>query len=268
MKVGIVGCGTIGSAVAKAMEKLPEVEETLLFDRKASAVKGIKAILTKGTVCSEIDELIFKSELVVEAASQDAAREVIPKALTMCRSIVIMSVGALVDEPFWKEMKALAKKNKCKIFLPSGAICGIDGLCAAGQGDLHHVEMITVKNPAALKGTKYLEDKGIDLDAISKPTVLYKGPATEAVKLFPKNLNVAASVSLVGLGFDRTMVTIIADPSATENIHKIVATGDFGKFTVEMANMPSPKNPRTSYIAVLSAVSAVKKIVGSVWYGA
>ena len=90
----------------------------------------------------------------------------------------------------------------------------------------------------------------------------------EAVKLFPKNINVAASVSLVGLGFQRTLVTIIADPSATENVHRVVATGDFGKFTVEMSNIPSPKNPRTSYIAVLSAVSAVKKIVGNVWYGA
>jgi aspartate dehydrogenase len=268
MKVGIVGCGTIGSAVAKAMEKLPEVEETYLFDRKSSAIKGLKAILTKAQVCGEIDELIFKSELIVEAASQEAAREIIPKALNMCRNIVIMSVGALVDEPFWEQMKTLAKKNKCKIFIPSGAVCGIDGLGAASQGDLHMVEMISVKPPAAFKGVKYLEDKGIDLDAISKPTVIYKGPATEAVKLFPKNINVAASVSLAGLGFKRTLVTIIADPSATENVHKIVASGDMGKFTVEMENVPSPKNPRTSYIAVLSAVSAVKKIVGSVWYGA
>jgi aspartate dehydrogenase len=268
MRIGIVGCGTIGSAVAKAMEKLPEVEETLVFDRKVSAVRSLKAILTKVTVCNELEELLFKSELVVEAASQEAAKEVIPKALERGRNIVVLSVGALVDEEFWDKMKALAKSTKAKIFLPSGAVCGIDGLSAAGQGELRKVEMISVKPPSAFKGVKYLEEKGIDLDAISKPTVIYKGPATEAVKLFPKNINVAASVSLAGLGFKRTVVTIIADPSATENTHQIVARGDFGKLTVEMANVPSPKNPRTSYIAVLSAVSAVKKIIGTVWYGA
>jgi len=268
MRIGIVGCGTIGTAVAKAMEKLPEVEETYIFDHKPTAARSLEVILSKITVAGTLEELVRLSDVVVEAASQAAARHVIPEALGNGKHVVVMSVGVFEDQDFRLQMEEMARKKACKVFLPSGAVCGIDGLSAASEGGLKVVEMISVKPLSALTGVEYLEKKGIDLDAISQPTVIYKGPASEAVKLFPKNINVAASISLAGLGFHRTIVTIIADPSATENVHKIVAQGDFGKFTVEMKNMPSPKNPRTSYIAVLSAVSAVKKIVGTIWFGA
>ena len=164
-------------------------------------------------------------------------------------------------------MVALARKRGCKIYLPSGAVCGIDGLKAASEGTLNSVELISVKHPKAFEGNRYVKEKGINLDAISEPTVLYKGPASEAVQHFPRNLNVAATISLAGLGFERTTVTIIADPSAIENVHKIVANGDFGTLRIELYNKPSKKNPSTSYIAVLSAVSTVKKIVGNVWIG-
>ena len=268
MKVGIVGCGTIGTAVAKAMEKLSEVEGTYIFDHKPSVARSLEVILSKTSVVGSLEELVDLSDLVVEAASQEAARHVIPESIGRGKDMVVMSVGVFEDHDFRRQMQDMARKKDCKVFLPSGAVCGIDGLSAASEGGLKVVEMISVKSPSALRGVDHLEKRGIDLDAISEPTVVYKGPASEAVKLFPKNINVAATISLAGVGFHRTTVTIIADPSATENVHKIVAKGDFGKFTVEMKNMPSPKNPRTSYLAVLSAVSAVKKIVGTMWFGA
>jgi aspartate dehydrogenase len=268
MKVGIVGCGTIGTAVAKAMEKIQEVGQTYILDHKTGVAKSLEVILSKTQVIDKLEDLVRLSDVVVEAASQDAAREVLPEALAAGKDVVVMSVGVFVDMVFQREMEELAQKNCCKIFLPSGAVCGIDGLAAASEGTIRVVEMISVKPPAALKDVKYLQERKVDLDAISQPTVVYKGPASEAVKLFPKNINVAASVSLAGIGFHRTLVTIIADPSATENVHKIVAQGNFGKFVVELQNVPSPKNPRTSYLAVLSAVAAVKKIVGTTWFGA
>jgi aspartate dehydrogenase len=267
VKIGIVGCGTIGTAVAKAMEKVDVVTTTYVHDRKSEASSRVESLLSKTEAVASVDMLINASDLVVETASQEAAREILPKSLGKGKPTVSMSVGALVDQEFLVEVLDLARKNNAKLYIPSGAVCGIDGLVAASEGGLKYVELISVKHPRALKGVKFLEEKGIDLDVISQPMMIYKGPAEDAVKHFPKNINVAATISMAGLGFARTTVTIIADPSATENVHKIVAQGDFGKFVIEMDNYPSPKNPKTSYIAVLSAVSTVKRIIDNLWIG-
>jgi len=132
---------------------------------------------------------------------------------------------------------------------------------------IDEVMLITIKPPGAFKNSKYVADHKIDLDAIKKPTPIFEGFAVDAVVHFPQNINVAATLSLAGIGFDKTCVRIIADPKATRNIHKLLVKGDFGVLEVEVRNVPSPQNPKTSYLAALSAVSAVKKIAGTIWVG-
>ncbi|MEE9152150.1 MAG: aspartate dehydrogenase domain-containing protein, partial [Thermoplasmata archaeon] len=113
----------------------------------------------------------------------------------------------------------------------------------------------------------YVKEKGIDLKNLSSPKTLFEGSAREAVKLFPKNVNVAATVSLAGIGFERTKVKIIADPQTNRNHHRIEVKGEFGTMVTEVNNIPFEKNPKTSRIAAQSAIAALKKIVSTYWVG-
>ncbi|MDR0198372.1 MAG: DUF108 domain-containing protein, partial [Methanomassiliicoccaceae archaeon] len=126
---------------------------------------------------------------------------------------------------------------------------------------------ITTKNPNSLIGVPYLKEQGIDVGNVKKPTVIYEGPAREAVKLFPKNVNVAAAVSIMGIGFDNTKVKIILDPDTRSNSHELIVKGEFGEMVSRTSNVPSPINPSTSHLAALSAISALKRIIRNDWVG-
>ena len=118
-----------------------------------------------------------------------------------------------------------------------------------------------------LVGAPHVEALGIKLETIEKETLLFEGTASEAVKAFPANVNVAATISLAGIGFERTKVRVIADPTLSRNVHEITVEGEFGKLSTRVENLPSPENPKTSYLAALSAISTLKKILSPVQIG-
>ena len=167
-----------------------------------------------------------------------------------------MSIGSLVDDKLRKKLEKIAKKNKCKIYLPSGAVCGIDGILSASIDTIDEVTLVTTKSPKSLKNN------------YDKRTVVFKGNAREAVKLYPKNINVAANLSIAGVGFDKTKVEIVVDPVATRNSHKILAHGKFGRLRAEVENMPNPNNPGSSYLASLSAIATLKRLINPIQIGA
>ena len=173
-----------------------------------------------------------------------------------------MSVGALVHGSFFSDLAAKAKKNGCQIYIPSGAIGGIDALKAANLYGLEEVTLTTRKPPRSLG-----KIEGVDLDHLIKPQVIYEGRATEAVVKFPQNVNVAATISLAGVGPDKTRVRVVVDPTVDQNIHEIQARGAFGSFEIRLANNPSPQNPKTSFLACLSLLSLLKKIQAEVQIG-
>jgi aspartate dehydrogenase len=152
------------------------------------------------------------------------------------------------------------KKNDCKIFVPSGAIAGIDGLKSAKSASIDRVEISTTKNPKGLDGAPFIMANNINIYSFQKKTMIFEGNAKEAVKAFPANVNVAASLSLAGIGSEKTRVKIFVDPNASRNIHEITVEGDFGAFTCRIENVPSPENPKTSFLAALSAIATLKKI--------
>jgi len=267
VRLALIGCGAIGATIAKMVEDMPEIEAIYLYDRSRRMTDDLMRSLKKGKILDDIDEIIERSDIVIEAASQEAARQYVPMALEKNKNVLIMSVGALVDADFRKKIEELAKRNRRRIYIPSGAVAGVDGLGAAAGVRIDEVTLNTIKHPGAFKNNKYVVDQKIDLEAIKKPTPIFEGTAEEAVVHFPQNINVAATLSLAGLGFDLTRVRIIADPGATRNIHKLFVRGDFGALEVEVRNVPSPQNPKTSYLAALSAVSAIKKIAGTIWVG-
>jgi aspartate dehydrogenase len=214
MKLGIIGCGAIGTDVAQAADRMKEIEKIYLHDLKPEASEKLCNILKKGIIKS-VANFLDDVDVVFEAASQQAVGQYGQQVLEAKKDMVIMSIGSLFDDTLRKKLETLARKNKCKIYLPSGAVCGIDGVLAASIERLDSVTLVTTKSPASL-GIK-VEDR----------TVVFEGSAREAVKRFPKNINVAACLSIAGVGFDETKVEIVADPVETRISHKILAHGSF-----------------------------------------
>ncbi|MDD1755708.1 MAG: aspartate dehydrogenase [Methanomassiliicoccales archaeon] len=270
MRILIIGCGSIGNVLAKAAQAMPEIDGIYFTDRSEQRAKARASEYSKGRLTGYDDASIISSinqvDLVIEAASQEAARRFTPMCLDRGRDIMVMSVGVFHDDVFRGHCFDLAIKNRARLYIPSGAVCGTDGLRSA-QGRVDQVHLITTKGPNGFHDVAYLKEKGMDVTKLTEPTILFEGSAREAVRLFPKNVNVAATVSLMGLGFDKTKVTIICDPRSTVNSHQLIAKGAFGELKAEIQNVPSPENPATSYLAALSAVSALKSIATNVWVG-
>jgi len=267
MKITLIGCGSIGKTLARHLETEDVIESVCILDRKQEKVEMLIEDCPKVKYANNIDDAFEKSDLIVEAASQQAVVEFIPKALELGKDVVVMSVGAFVDDDFKEKCRILAKQNGCKVYIPSGAVAGIEGIGAAATEEVEEIILMTYKPPDAFKGDKYLKKKGIDVTALKRPKIIFSGHAADAVKKFPKNINVAATLSLAGLGIEHTTVKIVVDPKATLNQHRIIAKGKFGEIECWTRNAPFPDNPRTSYLAALSLISAVKKIAGNFWVG-
>lgn len=267
MRITIVGCGSIGSKLAIAADEMAEVKRIYLTDMDQTLAEDLASKLKKAIVVDDVEEELYHCDLVVEAASQAAARDIMPKVVSRGVDIMIMSVGALVDDAFRESVLQKAKQCEARVYVPSGAVCGTDGLRSSQVGGLKEVELITTKPPKSMQGVKYIVEKGIDVDNLTEKTVVYSGSAREAVSMFPRNINVAATVSLLGIGFDDTKVTIVCDPASDSNSHELRIKGEFGEMTCHTYNVPSPDNPKTSYLAAMSAISALKRIVRNEWIG-
>lgn len=267
MNLCVIGCGAIGTTIAKAVESMPEIGIIYLTDRSRECAARLEEKIPKVKYVPDIVPILGDTRLVVEAASQDAARYYAPLALSAGVDVLIMSVGVFQDEEFQQDIFRLAKRKQAKVYLPSGAIGGIDALSAASLEEISEVTLTTTKPPSAFVANKYLESKGIVASELRERMELFCGPAREAVKHFPQNINVAATISLAGIGFDRTSIRIVCDPAVHTNEHHLKARGKFGELDVVTRNVPSPRNPKTSYLAALSAISAIRKITGSVWVG-
>lgn len=269
LKIGIIGCGFIGGQICRAIDSgAIDAELSALCDSSESKVLELAASLKR---CSpaymKIEELLHSVDLVIESASQNAVRLFVPRALEAGCDVMILSVGALADEELRKKLFRLAQQNNCKLYFPSGAVVGIDGINSTSAAEISSVTLTTRKPLSGLAGAPYVVCKGIELEKIEKETLLFEGSASEAVKAFPANVNVAATISLAGIGFERTKVRVIADPALSRNVHEITVEGEFGKFFTRVENLPSPENPKTSYLAALSAISTLKKILNPVKIG-
>lgn len=255
MNLGIIGCGAIGTDVATAADEMKDINKIYLYDKKKKASGKLNKSLKK-TEIKPVKDFLSDVDVVFEAASKEAVEEYAEMTIDAKKDLVIMSVGSLLDKNFRKKLEKNAKKNRCKIYLPSGAVCGIDGILSACIDTIDEVTLVTTKSPQSL-------DKNY-----KKRTIAYKGYAREAVKNFPMNINVAASLALAGIGFDKTKVEIVADPVATRISHKILAHGKFGRLRAEVENMPNPNNPKSSYMASLSAIATLKRIINPIQIGA
>jgi aspartate dehydrogenase len=270
--IGIIGCGTIGTELAIAMDngRVKNVSVIVLFDTVKDAAESLRVKLQNHNPSTyyNFEEFVSSSsfnntDIIIEAASQDALQRQGKTILQNGKSLMIMSVGALADSQFLSELVDTAAKNLAHIYIPTGAIAGIDAIRSV-RTLLDSVILTTTKGPRALADAPFFDDAGINVNKIINRTLIYEGTANDAVKKFPSNINVAAVLSLAGVGIEKTIVKIIIDPSAITNRHEIVATGKFGEIKISVDNIPSMTNPKTSFLAILSAIECLSSICNGV----
>lgn len=242
LRVGLLGNGAIGRAILRfATDYATDIEVVGVLTRS-------RASDANPPVVDSVDDLLaLELSIVVEAAGHGALREHGATILAHGCDLIALSVGALADRELEQRMSHAMVASGARLHIASGAIGALDAIGAAAVGGLTSVVHTTRKPARSLMSAD-------EAAALTEPREIFVGPAREAALLFPENVNVSAAVSLAGIGFDRTMVRIIADPAATRNVHLVEAEGTFGTLRFEINNIPSDDNPKSARLAAMSAV--------------
>jgi len=259
LKIGIVGCGAIGGGIARYISKelKKDCQLTGLYDIEYGRVERLRRELSAGPIGkSSLQALLKSCDLMIEAVNANSTREIVRGALLQKRNVIAMSVGKLLDA---QDLFDLARKRGCHLLIPSGAIAGIDAVKSASLARIREINLTTRKPLNGFANNPYLTRKGIDLAAIKKETVLFKGNVDSAIKFVPQNINVAATIAIASQAKDKITVCIMTSPKYKNNSHEIEIVGDFGRIVTRTDNVVSPENPRTSYLAILSGMQTLKQ---------
>ena len=267
LKVGLVGCGAMGAFLAQAIQREFSREAHLsgICDHHQENLKALSRRVRPPCREMTLEEILKESDLILEAASQDAACEILTHRASSRKTILVMSVGGI--------LKALEKNSRVleaftgKILVPSGAIAGIDGLLAAREAGLISVTLKTRKPPAGLQGAPYFKEKAFPVLRAKQEICVFKGSAVQAVKAFPQNVNVAAVLSLAGMGAVKTRVEVWTSKSYTGNQHEIIIRHRSGRLDIRADNEPSSDNPKTSALAIYAALACLRKHFASLKMG-
>jgi aspartate dehydrogenase len=258
LDVAIGGFGAIGKAVAQRLDR--GIEGLTLAAVAARDVARAEAAMTgfvRPVPMVPLAQLWKHADVVVECAPAAVLRELAEQALGNGRIVMVLSCGALLDN---FGLVDLARRNRGRILVPSGALLGLDAVIAAVEGGITSVNMITRKPPQGLLGAPYLLAHDIDIAGLAQPRRVFSGTAREAARGFPANVNVAAALALAGIGPDRTTVEIWADPTITRNIHRIEVEALAARLSMQVENVPSDENPRTGRLTALSIIAGLKKL--------
>jgi aspartate dehydrogenase len=264
IKVAVAGLGAVGRVLARKLsDGIPGLALAGVAARdRAKAEAWLNA---QGIACPvmELDAFPQYADLAVECAPPELIEQICRPMLSAGKKVMVLSAGALLPRP---ELIALAKANGGQIIVPTGALLALDAVTAAAEGDIRSVRMVTRKPPKGLSGARYLVANNINVDGISEPKRVFAGTAREAAAGFPENVNVVAALALAGIGADRTMIEIWADPALTHNCHTIEVDADSARFSFSIENVPS-ENPKTGKITALSVVAALRKIAAPLRVG-
>jgi aspartate dehydrogenase len=256
-RIAVAGLGAIGRALARRLAQgVPGL--TLACVAVRDRGKAETWMKEEGIACpiAALADMPHHADLAVEAAPAALVEEICRPMLEAGKKVMVLSAGALLPRP---ELIELAKERGGQIIVPTGALIGLDAVTAAAEGTIHSVRMTTRKPPKGLAGAPYLEENGISVEGLNEAKRVFSGTAREAAAGFPANVNVAAALSLAGIGPDRTMIDIWADPAVTRNCHTIEVESDSALFSMTIENIPS-ENPKTGRITALSALAALRKL--------
>ena len=261
--IAMVGFGAIGQALARQLgtdSRLVLTQVVVPPSPPEALQRAAAQLAPQARVLAALDlGPEQRPDLVVECAGHSAVDAHLLSALQEGIPCVMASVGALHDQALLNRLESAASMGNTRVQLVSGAIGAIDALTAARLGGLDEVTYVGRKSPLSWTGTP--AEKVCDLAQLNSPQVIFRGTARQAAQEFPKNANVAATVSLAGLGLDRTQVELIADPGVTRNVHTVVARGAFGRMELTLENFPLADNPKTSALTVYSLARAVRNAI-------
>jgi len=264
LRVGLAGLGAVGREVARRLEEGIAgltLAAVAVRDRE-KAQRGLVR-LGDGIAVIAAKELAARCDVVVECLPAALFREVAVPAVEQGRIFMPLSVGQLLEN---FDLVERARATGARILVPTGALIGLDAVRAAAEGEIRSVKMVTRKPPRGLAGAPYLAEHNISLEHLKQPLKVFDGTAREGARGFPANLNVAAALSLAGIGPDRTRLEIWADPGVDRNTHTIEVDADSARFSMTIENVPS-ENPRTGKITALSAIAALRGLVAALRVG-
>lgn len=266
VKIGIIGCGAIGGNLAKYIDLALKGRMRLsgIYDIDERKIESVLNILKIKPKMSSFSGVIKEADLIIEAASIEAAKKLIPEVFSGNKSLIILSVGVFIRYP--AILNSMIDNYKGNIYIPSGAICGIDGLNSLRQGKIKRLILTTSKPPKSLSGVGFLQKRKIDIFSLKKETLIFKGNMKEAIKAFPQNINVAATIFLA-TGFKNIEVLIKVDPELERNTHRIEVEAEEARIKLQIENVPSENNPKTSYLAILSTQALLDKLSSRIVVG-
>jgi len=261
IRIAIGGLGAIGKALARRLAEgtVPGVVLSAVSAKNQDKAREFINTLPHPVPVLEMNQLEPMADIVVECAPAAILGDVIGPFLRARKKAIVLSVGAIL---FRLDLIELARQSGGTILVPTGALIGLDAVVAAAEGQIHSVRMVTRKPPNGLSGAPYLIEHGISMEGLTEPLKVFTGNAKEAAKGFPANLNVVVALALAGIGPDRTMLEIWADPTVVRNTHTITVDSDSAKFTMTMENIPS-ENPKTGRIVAQSVTALLRKMTST-----
>lgn len=264
MRVGLAGLGAVGMTVARRLEAgIPGLRLVAISVRDVDKARRSLPRIGDGIAAVAPGGLAALCDVVVEGLPPAQFTAVAEPAIDAGRIFMPLSVGQLLVHPGLVDR---ARETGARILVPTGALLGLDAVRAAAEGEIREVRMVTRKPPAGLEGAPYLRERGISLVGLTTPRKVFEGTAREGARGFPANVNVAAALSLAGIGPDRTTLEIWADPGVDRNIHRIEVDADSARFSMQIENVPS-ENPRTGRITALSTIAALRGLVSELRVG-
>jgi aspartate dehydrogenase len=264
-RVAIGGLGVIGLKVARRLDEgIPGLTLVAVSARRREAAAERVADFRTPPPVLPLGELADVADIVIECAPAEVFDEVAEPAIEKGRIFMPLSCGMLLQRPQYEKRAA---ETGARIIVPTGALVGFDAVRAAAEGTIHSVTMKTEKPPKGLIGAPHLVENGIDVSNLSAPLCVFTGSAREAAKGFPANVNVAAGLSMAGIGADRTTIEIWADPAQERNKHTISVDSDATRFTMVIEGIPSPEHPATGLLTPLSVIATLRGMTSTLKAG-
>ncbi|MBT5265372.1 MAG: aspartate dehydrogenase [Rhodospirillaceae bacterium] len=259
LRVCIGGLGAIGLTLARALDngELPGLVLAAVSARDVEKASRNMASFANPAPVVSLAKLAELGDVVVECAPAAVFREVGEAAVRAGRIFLPISVGALLQN---MDLVDIARETGARISVPTGALIGLDAVRAAAEGTIESVTLVTRKPPLGLKGAPYLVENNISVDGLNEPKRVFSGNAREGAVGFPANVNVAAALSLAGIGPDETKLEIWADPDVDRNMHTITVEADSARFSMSIENIPTEENPKTGKITALSILAALRRL--------
>jgi aspartate dehydrogenase len=265
LTIAIAGLGAIGLPVARRLDSgISGLKLVAVSARDQAAAGGRVAGFKNPPAVVSLAELPALADVVVECCPASQFAALAEATIDAGKIFMPLSVGALLDR---MDLVERAAAKGARILVPTGALAGLDAVRAAAVGTIHTARIVTRKPPGGLKGAPYLALHNLDMDAITTPTCIFKGSARDGARGFPANVNVAAALSLAGIGPDRTELEIWADPTVTRNTHRIEIDSDATRLTFTIEGIPSEENPRTGKLTPLSVIACLTGLVSPLKIG-